>query len=600
MRRVSQLLNILLLVLLAAACAKQNTSGPQGGPVDEDPPVVVKAVPPNQSTNFTGKTFSITFDEYFVLDNINQKLMVSPPLGVKPEVKVKNKTMVVSFDEELRDSVTYTFYFMDAVRDLNENNPIENFQYVFSTGPSIDSLSVTGTVYDAQSLDPAEEIFITLYSNLSDTSFSTILPDYITRAKPDGSFRIDNMAPGEYNIFGLHDLNNNKIFDLPDETIAFTDSAITVTPVNNYIGPMPDTLTSAADSARYLTIPGREYRLFLFTQENSRQYLTGTKRDDPYKLQLTFRQPVDSGQFSLSFIDTLEVRHLIEHSAGRDTIIVWLLDSAVYSRPRISIAAMIPESDSAGGISLRPDTLDFRYTAPRTQRGRAPAKTPGLLVKDNSGGRSGFKPGRTLAFRFETPLHDPDTSKFEVLMVYDTLLLPVKHRLLRDTTSSKRLYVEGNFRSDSSYMVRYNRGAFTDIFGKSNDSTVIRFKVRNAESFGTLTINLSGYRGNLIVQLLETSGKLVKEDIINIDGSVQVYYPLLEKGEYQLKAIFDLDGDGKWTTGNYELKQQPEPVTFFPTMLEIKVQWDLVQDWLLSGINFKPETMRKIKTEPSR
>ena len=125
------------------SCAK--ISAPMGGPKDLDPPVIVKSLPENGTVMFTGKSFTVTFDEYIVLDRISEKFMVSPPLATKPEVKLKGKSLVVTWEEELADSTTYTFYFQDAIRDNNENNPINNFQYVFSTGPVLDSLSRPAT-----------------------------------------------------------------------------------------------------------------------------------------------------------------------------------------------------------------------------------------------------------------------------------------------------------------------------------------------------------------------------------------------------------------------------------------------------------------------
>ena len=144
-----------LLIILISACAK--ISSPSGGPRDRLPPVVVKSIPVNGAKNFKGKSIAITFDEYVVLDNINEKFMVSPPMKKKPRVFIKGKSVNVEFDEKLKDSTTYTFYFQDAIRDLNEGNILENYQFVFSTGPVIDSLSVTGNVYNAFNLEVPEK-----------------------------------------------------------------------------------------------------------------------------------------------------------------------------------------------------------------------------------------------------------------------------------------------------------------------------------------------------------------------------------------------------------------------------------------------------------
>ncbi len=598
MHKVLHIVTLIIAGCLVFSCAKQNNAGPSGGPVDETPPLVVEAIPPNKTINFTEKSFEITFDEYFVLDNIDQKLMVSPPLDKKPEISSRGKKLTLSFEEVLRDSITYTFYFMDAVRDLNEGNAIENFQYVFSTGPSLDSLSVTGTIYNAMTLDSGEEIFVTLYSNLNDTAPRTALPDYITRAGTDGKFRIDNIAEGVYAIYGLVDLNNNKIYDLIDETFAFIDSTITLSSANNFIPEMPDSLATAADSASYLSIPGNDYRLFHFNGLSKDQYLSTTARDEAYKLMFVFKQALDSGQFAIDFVDSIDVRYRLETLPGRDTVLVWVLDSTAYRQQALSVRAEFPETDSTGSIAIITDTIIFRYFEPRPQRGKKEEATNRLPVKSNIISRTGFKPGDNILFYFDTPLAEPDTSLIDLFIMADTNLIPLNYTLLKDSTSNSKLILKHQFLEDSSYVLVYDNAAFTDIFGNSSDSTSIRFNVNKREAYGTLKMVLSGYTGNIILQLHDSRDQLVNENHILIEESTEVYYPLLEKGEYSVKVIYDLDGDGKWSTGDFDLKRQPEPVSFYPNPIEIKVQWDLIQEWDLSEFNFKPDQMRKL-TKPS-
>ena len=113
--------SVILGLILISACAK--ISSPTGGPKDTRPPVVVKSEPVSGTRNYNGKKFVVTFDEFVELREINEKFMVSPPMQKKPEISIKGKSLVVKFDDDLRDSTTYTFYFQDAIRDLNEGNP---------------------------------------------------------------------------------------------------------------------------------------------------------------------------------------------------------------------------------------------------------------------------------------------------------------------------------------------------------------------------------------------------------------------------------------------------------------------------------------------
>ena len=143
---------------------------PTGGPRDVDPPEVVESDPPNYSVQFKAKKILITFNEYIVLDNVNQQLIVSPPMEEKPEVKLRKKTLIIEFEEDLKENTTYTFNFGNAIKDLHEGNKLQNFEYVFSTGEVLDSMSVRGTLRYAETLaKPEDPITVMLYSDSRDS-----------------------------------------------------------------------------------------------------------------------------------------------------------------------------------------------------------------------------------------------------------------------------------------------------------------------------------------------------------------------------------------------------------------------------------------------
>ena len=164
-----------VISLLAFGCAKM--SSPSGGPRDRNIPVIIKSLPENGATSFRGKEIIVTFNEYVVLEQITEKFMVSPPMANRPEIVTRGKSIRIRYEDELRDSTTYTFYFQDAIRDLNEGNAINNYQFVFSTGPVIDSLSLTGNVYTGLNLDPPENTLVLLYSQPEDSAVFRDIPD---------------------------------------------------------------------------------------------------------------------------------------------------------------------------------------------------------------------------------------------------------------------------------------------------------------------------------------------------------------------------------------------------------------------------------------
>lgn len=626
---------LILPVLLLASCAK--VSSPGGGPKDERAPVVMQTIPPNGSTGFSSQSFEVVFDEYFVLDNVNSELVVSPPLSKNPEILTRGMSLIVKFDDEetLRDNVTYTFDFGGSIKDLNEGNPLDNYKYVFSTGDVVDSLSITGYIYDAFNLEAGEDILVMMYSEKADSMPLTTMPLYITRASENGKYRIDNIAGGEYMLYGLRDENNNKIYDLQTEDFAFADSAVSISPEDNYIPSRPDTLVvttdtlltgagedtitaertggtelqavvadsllNTSDSLKYEHIPGEEYELYYFRSRNKDHYLTGTSRTQPYLLQFTFSLPVDTSSFNIAFADTdREIEYIREVSARQDTFKIWLRDSSLYSQDLITVYLRHPRTDSLGQLQMVRDTVSMRYAATTTDRARQMREQSGLPVSTNLSQSAGLTPGQQPVFIFETPVENTDTSLIQLYVMDDTVKLRQDYELRRDSVNIKKFIMATELVPDSSYVLVADSGAFTDIYGHPNDSLSWAFKVRSPDGFGKLVLNLTGYEGDIIVQLLDNSEEIIRERKMRLPDDKTVEFEYLSDKTHLLKAIIDINGDGEWTTGDYELKRQPEPVSYYPKKIEVKAGWELIEDWEISGLRRKDESISSTRGEKAK
>ena len=211
------------------------------GPKDTQPPQVIKIRPPNYSAHFKGDRFEIDFDEFIELNNINQSLLISPPMDELPDFKAKGKTLLVKFNEELKENTTYTLFFGDAIVDITEKNPVIENTYIFSTGDRVDSMSMEGKVINAIDLQPAADVFVMLYKvtdkavTLNDNGNRDIeldsmpmlfKPFYLSKTNENGQYKFNGLADEKYLIFALRDLNSNHIFDQPTEEIAFLDSLV--------------------------------------------------------------------------------------------------------------------------------------------------------------------------------------------------------------------------------------------------------------------------------------------------------------------------------------------------------------------------------------
>ncbi|NIG52264.1 Ig-like domain-containing protein [Chitinophaga sp. Cy-1792] len=310
------LIFITVAVLSFSRCA--NIVPPGGGPKDTLPPVLLQARPQDSSLHFTGQKISFVFDEYVELDNINDKLIVSPTLKRQPVATAKLHTVTVTFKDTLKPNTTYTFNFADGVRDINERNAIPDFQYVFSTGNYLDSLQVTGRIIDAESGKLDSNIAVMLYPYPSEDSIvSKEKPLYYAKSKGDGSYRFKNLAPGTYKVFALKEEDKDLLYTSSSELIAFLDKPIVleeknISDVNMLLFMENDSTvkkpsefgTDSLDQAEKVeeTAKEREERIKKLPKLTAQPKLENNKQELPLPLLLTFTMPlkyVDSNRIQL-------------------------------------------------------------------------------------------------------------------------------------------------------------------------------------------------------------------------------------------------------------------------------------------------------------
>jgi hypothetical protein len=331
-----------------------------------------------------------------------------------------------------------------------------------------------------------------------------------------------------------------------------------------------------------------EYQLILYKPEKKLHYLTSSSRKPQYKLVYTLSLPPDSLGFNFSVPGFDTNSYFIERNKENDTIQIWLTDSTLYSKPQINSLIRYPFTDSTGNIVLKQDTILMRFIMPRATRARIkPARfsvntpfTGGALI-----------PGQQLLIKSQTPFRAPDTSKIRIYQIVDSVEIKTPFTIEKDKKNSCTLILSAKLIQGKSYLFIADSTAFGNIYGQQADSTGSKFIVRNNDTFGKLTLNISNSEGSRIIQLLTNDEKLVRETKMNKDG--KIIFPLLNQGTYKLRVIFDINNDGKWTTGDFASGRLPEPVSFLSKRILIKENWELDEDWDIGEKNIK-----KFKIEP--
>ena len=611
-------LSLLLLLLFFSSCANRGI-GPQGGPKDTIPPRMVKEQPLNQSVNFHGKKIEITFNEYLQLDNIQQNLLVSPPQQVSPIVKAVGKKVTVEMQEDLIDSTTYTLDFGNAICDYTEKNPLRGYVFAFSTGDRIDSMEVYGRVANAEDLNPVSGLMVGLQANLHDSAFSTLPFTRVARSDSLGEFGIQNLRNGIYRLYALQDQSRDFLYQ-PGEGLAFSDSLvipeyeteIVFDTIWKNIADTIDSLSSVRQIDTILTIQNTyvgpaDLMLWFFKEDKQRHYFQRVYRDEPHIIKLQFSAPQDSlpllRALPPSAMDSTRsdslwtdpwAYTLLQANPTRDTLVYWLTDSIAIRQDSIFLEMTYLKSDSLYNLVPQTDTVLAIYRAPRmTQKAKEAqekkARERKLDLKSNA--KDKFEVYDTLCVVSAFPIDSIYTDSIRLYEKQDTLLIDKPFSLLQKDVMSFQIIAP--LQQGKQYELHLDSAAVRDIYGVASDKKKFTLRLKTAEDYSTLLIRLPNYDPRIRLQLLSEKDQPVRELPAREEGTKFEY---LTPKTYYLRLYFDLNGDGRWTTGDWITKRQPEPVYYFPAKLTLRANWDFEErfDYLARPqLEAKPRELRK-------
>ncbi len=554
--------------LLFINCAR--VASPPGGPKDETPPEIKKSTPPNYSVNFTDKTIEVYFDEFIKLDNINQ-LIVSPPMKNKPNIKLKGKGIQIKMDDTLTRNTTYTLNFGNSIVDNNESNPIENFQFVFSTGPDLDSLNFFGAVMNAFDMEVPKDVYILLYDNRADSAIYIEKPLYLTKANEKGYFFLSNLKVGKFNVFALQDEDQNYIYN-PPEKIAFLDSILVLRPETN-----GDSIL-VYDSIQISSV---KHKLKLFEEQLPNQYIISSTRSRKDNILLVFNEALlEKPVFSLPDKPDLTNWYIEESFAVGDSIGIWLNDTSLINQESVDLSIKYPLSGADKGKYLI-DTTNFRFTKPKSKSRKSskPAiqAESKLILTFSLGSGNRMELNRNLLCLSQTPLGSYDEDKIALFAINDSIETIVDFKLIFSTHLIRNLNFNVDWKEDTDYRIELLPDAITDMYHTTNDSITYTFKTRKLDYYGTLVFEMEEINENILIQLLDDKHQVVKSTLISNDTTLT--YQFLPPKTYRIKAILDENKNGKWDTGSWLERLQPEKVKYYFEEIKLRSNWEFKKTW---------------------
>lgn len=619
MRPIPKYIAILIVIIGFYACA--STGMPDGGPYDETPPKFVRANPEPNAINNKRKKISIEFDEFIKLDKASEKVIVSPPQNETPEVKVSGKRVLVEFFDSLKANTTYTIDFGDAIVDNNEDNPLGNFAYSFSTGESIDTMEISGTVLNAADLEPVKGIQVGIHKDLNDTAFSKIPFDRISRTDSRGHFNIKGIAPGTYRVYALMDGNQNYLFDSKTEAIAYLDSLV----VPSMEGAVrEDTIWNAIDTLAYDTIYKINYTRFLpdnlilraFKEENPLQYLIKSERPQLNRFSLYFSAKADTLP-TLKGLDFDEKDALvIESNLRKDSLLYWIKDTTLCERDTLTLQLTYLATDTLGQLVPKTDTLrmvnkinkerrlamaeEARKKEEKERKKRA-RKGDTLRVKTkflsmNVDAPSAFDLNRNITLKFEEPVAHIDTSAIHMTVKIDSLWEDIPFIFQTDSILPRQYQILADWQPGKEYRMQIDSLAIQGLYGLYTDKVENTLKVKTLEDYGTLYLNITGAGPHAIVQLLNSSDAIVRQQPVSRQNTCDFYF-LQPNTKYYIRLFNDDNQNGVWDTGNYEAKRQPEEVFYFPKVWEMKANFEFEETWDVQDIPLDKQKLDEIKKQ---
>lgn len=620
------LLALIGLTSLIAACANQG-AGPDGGPYDETPPRIVGMTAPERLQNGKRTKFSLVFNELIKVDNPTEKIIVSPPQIETPEIKVSGRRITVELLDSMRPNTTYTVDFSDAITDNNEGNPLGQYTYIFSTGQTTDTMQMSGYVLNAEDLEPVKGILAGLYQQHHDSVFAQRAFDRVARTDASGFFSVKGVAPDrDYRLYALQDADGDFHFTQPSEMVGFLHNDLRA-------GAFRDTRydTLWVDSVRYDSIRIIPYTHFtpddlvvraFKVDVNTRHYLKA-QRDVPEWFTTFFTGPSRKRPTIKGLNFDARKAFVVNASAGNDTLTYWLADTMLLRQDTLrfaytydnwddSLAQMLPKTDT---LELVPKTTFAKRAAneakelekwnkqreKREKRGDfSKSQPPMVALQLRADVSSSLVPNRNILIQFDQPLQRFDTKKLHLRLKKDSTYHDAPYAL--DTVPNNILAyrLRAEWRPGQEYQLVIDSAAMTSLYGRVNLATDNKFSIAKLEDFGTVFLSLSNAHESTVVQLLDSDGKPVAQAPTK-NGRAEFYY--VQPGKYYLRCFFDRNGDGKWTTGSWSPRRDPEEVYYFPKEIEVRANWDLNESWDVTALRLdkqKPDALVKQRSDKQK
>lgn len=567
MKHIIPALLLLFVIVFAMSCANQ--SSPTGGPKDTIPPTLLHSVPAHKSINYKSQEFTLTFDERVSADRIKQHLIITPYIDNPYKFRVKKNVVFLTFENPFEDTTTYTLNFADGIGDITENNIPDNLKIAFSTGPTIDSMSINGSIRDIYTNANIKQALVSLYAETDTVDAFTGKPRYFAKTDEKGFYQIENIKNGQYKVYAIEDKNNNMKIDASDELHGFKSGYISLTEKIDSLH-IPVILV---DSRELLFSRGKNTGLYYDVLYN--KYL---KRYDIKKLDSTkslslphtnlvsenrtirfyrpegFPYETDSLGITIQAFDSLD-------NARTDTLYIMFKESK--RKPETFEYQVAPESTKRQKDTLN---LSITFNKPITQ-----VNLDSIYL--------GYD---TLQYQFLSDdifEWNETMTKFKATIPLDESLLPhLMDSLLmnyQDTTETDSIYLYQKAyleQIDSAlFSINIANASFISVENDTVESITRNYVFKDNTETGVVSGNITTDYESFTLQITDPKYKVIQSI-----RDVKAYkFSNLKPGKYTYRVLIDNNNDSIWSYGNIQQDIEAESVYFYPEVFDVRANWEL-------------------------